>query len=298
MKFRKRYILMGFILLILMLSRLPFLTFRYSPDKWETIFTENNLPPVEFESYQINNRWVNYVKTSADSSLPTILFVHGSPGSASAFIDYLQNPDLRAVANLIAVDRPGFGYSDFGNTAPSLAYQSAQFLPLMSDLSGQPLVLLGHSLGGPLIARMAIDYPEIVDGLIMVAPSIDPELETGLTWRRVLDGWGVRWLIPDALRVCNQEIIQSKSDLENMMVLWEEIKIPVCMIQGSEDKLVPAANVDFGRKMLVSSRNVQVELIEDGDHFILWSEMDLVTKYLLQLIGEIGLKPPQQKLPD
>ncbi|HEY5692223.1 MAG TPA: alpha/beta hydrolase [Cyclobacteriaceae bacterium] len=43
--------------------------------------------------------------------------------------------------------------------------------------NARPIILIGHSLGGTVIARMTMDSPELVDGVVMVAPSIDPEIE-------------------------------------------------------------------------------------------------------------------------
>jgi pimeloyl-ACP methyl ester carboxylesterase len=43
--------------------------------------------------------------------------------------------------------------------------------------NGKQVILVGHSLGGPLIARMTMDYPELIDGLVFVAGSVAPKLE-------------------------------------------------------------------------------------------------------------------------
>ena len=47
--------------------------------------------------------------------MPTLLFVHGTPGSWDAFKAYLKNKELLQYYRIISIDRPGFGYSDFGN---------------------------------------------------------------------------------------------------------------------------------------------------------------------------------------
>jgi pimeloyl-ACP methyl ester carboxylesterase len=60
----------------------------------------------------------------------------------------------------------------------SLRMQSACLAPLLRlGKSAKKPILVGHSLGGPVAARLAMDYPDEVGGLILVAPSIDPELE-------------------------------------------------------------------------------------------------------------------------
>ncbi len=49
--------------------------------------------------------------------------------------------------------------------------------PILELVVNQKTILVGHSLGGPVIARTAMDYPDLVDGLILVGGSIDPEME-------------------------------------------------------------------------------------------------------------------------
>ena len=52
--------------------------------------------------------------TTGNDSLPTIFFVHGTPGSWDAFEKYLKDKELLHKFRLVSIDRPGFGYSDFG----------------------------------------------------------------------------------------------------------------------------------------------------------------------------------------
>src|SRR4051812_3092391 len=56
---------------------------------------------------------IHYVQTGNDT-LPTLLFIHGSPGSWTAFKPYLKDTALLKRYRLVAIDRPGFGYSHFG----------------------------------------------------------------------------------------------------------------------------------------------------------------------------------------
>ena len=51
---------------------------------------------------------IHYVQTGNDS-LPTLIFIHGTPGSWNAFEMYLRDSLLRAHYRMISIDRPGFG---------------------------------------------------------------------------------------------------------------------------------------------------------------------------------------------
>jgi pimeloyl-ACP methyl ester carboxylesterase len=60
-----------------------------------------------------------------------------------------------------------------------------------------------------------------------------------------------------------------------MLPLWSKITCPVTLIQGQRDSLVPAANADFGKKMLVNAPTNLV-LVADMDHFVPWSNPELI----------------------
>ena len=65
---------------------------------------------------------------------------------------------------MVSVDRPGFGYSDFGQ-AQHLDMQSIWISPLFYLLANhKPMFLAGHSLGGPMVIKLAADNPEIFSG--------------------------------------------------------------------------------------------------------------------------------------
>ncbi len=143
--------------------------FRMSKSEIDTFFA-NKEKKGTLRTYTIGSyRKINYLAVG-DNNLPLVIFVHGSPGSLSAFIDFMADTNLLSRAQLISVDRPGFGYSNFGYAEPSLEKQSADLKPILEQHKNhRPIILVGHSLGGPVIARMAMDYPELIDGLVLVA---------------------------------------------------------------------------------------------------------------------------------
>jgi pimeloyl-ACP methyl ester carboxylesterase len=60
------------------------------------------------------------------------------------------------------------------------------------------------------------------------------------------------------------------------------------VIQGKKDSLVPAANADFAKKMLV---NAPVEFVfkDDMDHFVPWSNPELIHDAILKMIQKESL---------
>jgi pimeloyl-ACP methyl ester carboxylesterase len=235
-----------------------------------------------------NGSTINYAEIGNDS-LPTAFFVHGSPGSWSAFIDFMKDTLLLRKVKIVSVDRPGFGDSDLGEGQISLQIQAAQLKPIVEKYkkNGKKMILIGHSLGGPLIVKMAMDYPELIDYLIIAAGSVAPELEPNEKWFRVpMNFFPIKILIPKAFIASNYELLHLKSELEKMLPFWKNIKQPVTIIQGNKDVLVDPKNADFSKKMLVNSQKVEVVIEPEMNHFIPWSHPYLIKNAVLNASGD------------
>lgn len=269
----------------LMISFHSCMTFRMSKKEIDEYFASRKINGSQHQ-YKSGKYTIHYAQAGNENN-PVVLFVHGSPGSLSAFIGFLADTTLTNHALVITTDRPGFGHSNFGMAETSLEKQAATLKPILEKFKGnRPIILVGHSLGGPVIARMAMDFPELVDGLVFVAASIDPELEPNETWFRApLATPFLSWVLPRSWRASNEEIYQLKPQLEEMLPLWEKVKCPVVVVQGKKDSLVPAGNADFAKKMLV---NAPVEFIlkDDMDHFVPWSNPELIREAIHQLLAK------------
>ena len=259
------------------------LTFRTTDANWKKNLTKKGQIEPTFHDYEIEDRNIHYVHVGSDT-LPLVVFMHGSPGSASAFEDYLADTSLTNHVQLISVDRPGFGYSDFGKTATSLDEQSRLLEPILKRHSAPKTILVGHSLGGPLIVRMAMDFPDAIDELMILAGSLGPEQEPYEWYREPLNWKVVSWAIPTVMRVSNQEILPVKEDLERMLPLWKNIKIPVTIIHGQKDRLVTVENVDFAKEQLVNSSKVDVIIYPEEDHFIPWTKYDEIVNEIIERV--------------
>ena len=105
------------------------------------------------------------------------------PVDGSAFERYMQDKDLLSKYRMISIDRPGFGYSNFGD-AKNLDDQSKLISPLVKSFqNGKPMYAIGHSLGGPMIVRLQMDNENLFTGLVFLAASVDPDEEKPERWR-------------------------------------------------------------------------------------------------------------------
>ena len=237
------------------------------------------------DTLTLGDRHIAYLLTSKkEDQNDAIIFVHGSPGSMDAYIRYMNHDSLLHIADLITYDRPGFGHSDFGKTEPLLKNQARILSQLMDSLGYQNYWLVGHSYGAPVILQAAIDYPERIRGLCMVAGSVSYDLEPKSPWRKWIDLPGFRFLLPTAMRVSNQELMTLKKDLLEINHDWGKITISVSLIHGTKDVLVPFGNLTEAKSKLVNSTNVRTLIMENENHFILWTHKEHVVKEIVELM--------------
>ena len=250
-------------------------------DEVEEYFQSRSIK-ADLESIQIDDRNIFYAATGSDTAR-MVIFIHGTPGAWTNFIDFLSNEDLRKKFRLISIERPGFGNSDFGKAEASLENQALLMKPVLEkNKSGRLPIVVGHSIGGPIAAKMMMMYPELIGSLILVAPSIDPSLEPKEPWRKIIRLPVISSLVPVAVHVSNEEIFFLKEQLTEMIPDWEKITKPVIVIQGGDDFLVDPGNASFAKDVI---RNAQVEIMyfEDVDHFIPWTAPELIIEALEKL---------------
>lgn len=230
----------------------------------------------------VNGFEMHYAKTGSDT-LSSILFVHGSPGGWNEFERYMQDKELLSKYRMISIDRPGFGYSQFGK-ARNLEEQSKLLFPLIKSLqNGKPMHAAGHSLGGPVIAKMQTGYNNLFTGLVFLAASVDPDEEKPEKWRYILQKTPLKFFLPGAFRPSNEELIYLKKDLRDLDKEWEKISCPVWIIHGDKDGFVPVENVEYAKKKLVNAKQVEVKILPGARHFIPWENYEDIKDLLMKL---------------
>lgn len=257
------------------------MTMRTSSSKTKKFFEAAKTTYID-STIAFDDAKIHYIQTGK-SDLPTLFFVHGSPGSWNSYQDYLKDTLLLKKYRMISIDRPGFGYSNFGE-AQDLDEQAAVIEQFVEKIkNGKNIYLIGHSYGGPTIVKMAIDKPNDYKELIILAGAIDPKAENPETWRPIFMSKPLRYLIPGALRPANDELWWLKNDLFRMKPNLKKITTNVVIVHGTKDRLVPYSNVDFMKKEFVNAKSVEEISIKDADHFIPWSHYEIIRNKLLEL---------------
>jgi pimeloyl-ACP methyl ester carboxylesterase len=117
---------------------------------------------------------------AASAGKPPIVLLHG----AGCNLEDLRplGERLAAQHHVILVDRPGQGWSEGrGRATCSPEAQAVILCEVLDRLGVGRAILAGHSWGGTLAVAFALDYPDRVAGLALLAPPTHPYLRR-LTW--------------------------------------------------------------------------------------------------------------------
>jgi pimeloyl-ACP methyl ester carboxylesterase len=110
------------------------------------------------------HRWVYAVREADKADAPTVVMIHGFTGSKENWYPLAER--LRGRYRLVIPDLPGWGDSerikgqDYGFVAQS--ERVAAFIDQVAKRQGSQVVLLGHSMGGGIVALTAADHPQSV----------------------------------------------------------------------------------------------------------------------------------------
>lgn len=260
------------------------LQFRLTDGQISRLFG-NHPYGISVEYTKVQERCIRSVHLCRDHPAAFVVFIHGAPGSSADFFTYFFEERLFGKAGVLSIDRPGYGFSDFGRPA-SIDDQADMIAEVLRPLKkNRRMLLVCHSYGGPVGARIAMRYPELVDALILLAPAIDPEQEI-IWWAARIGaaGWTGR-LLPKALRMAAMEKMRHKEDLRAMAGDWHRVKVHVCHVHGTRDRIVPFENLAFSESN-INPRLLEAIALKGDGHFLPWTRkekvMEIIGRYLQQ----------------
>jgi pimeloyl-ACP methyl ester carboxylesterase len=143
------------------------------------VFVLERLYPQRGKTVDVTGAALNVVElgpsdASRDAAGPPIMLLHG----ASSNLEAMRKPLGELLAKhhrVILIDRPGHGWSVRERQSDSMPEVQARMIEeALRKLNTGPVIVIVHSLAGALGARIALDYPERVAGLVLLAPVTHP----------------------------------------------------------------------------------------------------------------------------
>ena len=238
------------------------------------------LPPFSF--------WVREEGTGTP-----IVLLHGLGGSSDWW-----NHNLDALSRdhrVCAIDLVGFGRNRFFLQRSHLPLAFDEIASLLArwietDL-GQPAHVVGNSMGGHIAIHLAALRPDLVRSLTLVNSTGVPFRVA--PWEHLRNLFLPRglWsfllvLIRDAFRAGPTALAVAFSRLlrDDARVLMRELRVPVLLLWGESDPLVP---LRYAKEMLVEIRNARLEIIPHAAHVPMWENPEAFNHILLRFLNEM-----------
>lgn len=221
------------------------------------------------------------MKPILDTLLPTLVFVHGSPGSFMDFKRYLADSALNNHANIIAYDRIGYGVNNKGKVLNSLEEEKAVLDKVLEDVKLSKVILIGYSYGGTLIMASDKNYKRKV----ALAPSVRGDLEP-MFWLMNLTLWKLsRPFVPKVLLAASSEKFRHVDELPDFEDRWNKSGSRVLAIHGEKDKIVPFENSVYLKNIFEREKFVLIP-IKRGNHSLIWTNFDLIKDEIIKSLED------------
>jgi len=238
---------------------------------------------LDVEDFQLHYRETGNAKKAV------AVWVHGTPGSWTDGAYLVRDAKFTSDVKLVMLDRPGWGesqYHDDPRTVTSFKEIGRLIKPLLSQLKTAhpdvPLVLIGFSWGGSVVPSIAIDYPELVDGVLVLSGGLDPDLTMPRWYNKFASTALGNAVIGEGMRKANVEMYALSPQLSILHDRWPELLQPIIVVQGDSDKLVDPKNADYAESVL-SQPHSQVIRLEDQGHMLKLERIDLVARCVVAL---------------
>lgn len=219
-----------------------------------------------------------------------LLLIHGSPSSLSSWVPLYSDTAFMQTFRMIAIDRPGYGYSNFGKVETSIAKQAELVEAVIDSLKLSATVLLGTSYGGPVAAQIAMQRPEKITHLVLLSASVKPTAEKTYGISHLMIAPVVKYLFPAIFRMSSEEKFSHATELA-LLKNWDSIKSPTSIIHGDQDRLVYFSNAEFLKEKIPHSK---LYVMKDKGHALLFTDPEYLKKILWNALNRNNTSPKQE----
>jgi pimeloyl-ACP methyl ester carboxylesterase len=228
---------------------------------------------------------------------PTLLFIHGAGGSHK-----LWESQLNFFQHAIAVDLAGHDVGAGKSTIHEYVEEVKRFC---DENSLRNIVMIGHSMGGGIAQKFALDYQECLKAIVLVctgaklrvAPKIFAaikenhaqaiELITEFVFSNKAPSETRKRAAEEMMKISPDVIYGDfeACDKFNVMSRLNEIKLPALIMCGLEDQLTPVKYSEYLKNNIPNSR---LEIIADASHMVMLERPEEFNERLEKFIKELA----------
>lgn len=232
---------------------------------------------------------------------PAIVLIHGAGG------DHLHWPyNLRRLGDyrVYAPDLPGHGKSAGIGEQTVKGYAEA-IIRWLDAIGVAWAITVGHSMGGAIAQTLALDYPEYVTGLVLVSTgarlAVNPELLEQLsvaasaeTAIKQIVKWSYAKNADKSLvKQVQKRFLETRPavthgdfvacDAFDAGERLGEIKVPTCVVCGTEDKMTPTA---LSEGLAARIPKASLTLVPGAGHMVMLEKPDAVAKTMWEFLAQ------------
>jgi len=254
-----------------------------------------------YATAEVDGLQVRHARRGPEGGVP-VLFLHGFGGDLG---NWLFNLDAVAeVAPVIALDLPGHGQSTPRLPGTSLVDLARFVVHFLDRLDVERVHVVGHSMGGAIGARMALDHPRRVASLALInSAGLGPEIDSGyiegfvaaasrrelkpvieklfanpeLVTRQMLDDL-LRYKridgVGETLGALGNHLFAGGRQSEMPARELEGTDLPLLVVWGREDRVIPASHAGN------APPGATVEVIEGAGHMVMMEKANEVNALL------------------
>jgi pimeloyl-ACP methyl ester carboxylesterase len=230
-----------------------------------------------------------------------VMFVHGA--GASGAVWQRQRLDLDRGVNTVCLDLPGHGLSP-GPGCDTITDYADCLLRLVAALKLNRVILAGHSMGGAVVIEAALQRPQMVEALVLVATGARLRVSPSLlrTWEKEATT-APRQLVenyygpesPERLRTWSLEQFKGVDpevvlndfracDRYDRMGRLDEIRWPTLILCGSEDRLTPPKYSQYLADHIPHATLVSVDR---AGHMVMLEKAGEVDRAILRFLASL-----------
>lgn len=244
-----------------------------------------------------------------------VVFLHGSGQGASGHSNFKGNYPFLAENGyrVIVPDHIGYGYSDKPDDVEyPLSFFAECIIQTLDVIGLDKVSLVGNSLGGAIALYIALNHPDRVASLNLMAPggieeqmdyftmpgmkilgeiassgeasrdSLERFIREGLVYKQsVVDDeliderWGV-------YQTQNSQCLATMS-VPNMTKQLGDIQAPSICFWGMQEKMMPETGI---MKLAKGLKNTRVVLVSECGHWVMAEHQEMFNRYSLDFLNE------------
>jgi pimeloyl-ACP methyl ester carboxylesterase len=233
-----------------------------------------------------------------------VLFIHGAGGGQYTWS--YQKGFFEKEFNPIIIELPGHGESE-GEGEKEIAKYAEHVYRFLNALRLSKAFLVGHSMGGAIVQTMALRYPEVIKGIVLVGtgaklrvfPMILNELRENFeeSVKKINQFAYSRKVSSDLIEKgmmgmmrCKPEVVHgdfSACDRFDVMNEIEKIDLPTLILCGEEDELTPVKYSQFLHNRIKGSR---LEILPNAGHMTMMESPSLFNQKIREFVAHCTQK--------